>query len=239
MSIQAETTDIRQRIAEIIAGYRAWTKQEWWLLDPGDPMYEEPAIFDDGSDGTSPEGVFMVRYYNENGERVSARWADEKPAKLKRFDFSHFKQTPNELLIGRNGLLLVSEGRYRRREKPEGGYEYLPIDEYYAWRKVVALTEPRTLENKPWWAESARPIPQWNIVDYVTERGDMKITQRLEHDGTMRDLHGGGYVHFNNGDDLREIARNALELADLLEAPQQRTVRRSAEVEDVLREREQ
>lgn len=237
-TLTATNTDLQDAIAKLVAGYTSMGKKEWWLLEPGEPFYEDYTRFD-AATGDGPQFVNFVNYFAQTGEPISAEWDDVAPKKLKRARLLHFKRTPNEMLLGRDGTIIVSAGRFGRRKKPGGGYEYLPIDEYWEWRTEVALTEPRTIENRPHWAEEVNPIGMWNVVDYATTRGDLSLKQRLEHDGKMSALQGGGYVYFTNADELREIARHALDLAELLEEPARRTVRRSAVVEENLREREQ
>lgn len=213
----------RESIRKLVHDYTTTLgKNEWWLLEPGDPFYEDCQPFD-AIDDDGQETVFFFAAYTPDGEILKgAQLADILPKKWKRYDRSHFRQTPNEFVIGRDGILIVSAGRWGKRAKPDGGFEYLPIEQYWAWRREVDLTSPRTIDNKPAWAEDTSPIPKWKVVDYSTTRrrgevGKLTLKQRLEQDGSLSDIDGGGYLSFKTAEDLRQIAELATEFADLLD----------------------
>jgi hypothetical protein len=230
-----------ETIAFIIADYaamKARKKGEWYLLEPGDPLYEDYEPFD-SIEGDGPEQTNFLQYFTPEGELIhpGPAWSEVKPRGLSADRLRHFRSTPNELLIGRDGTLIVSAGRWGRRPKAEGGYEYLPIEQYRAWRKEQMLGEPRTVENRPPWAEKVEAIAAWGCVEYSCTRGRFTYTQRLENDGEMREPYSHSEPSFKDADDLREIARDALALAEALEKPT-RVIRRLSEVNDRLRDLE-
>lgn len=209
-------------IAFIIDDYNAMKarkKGEWYLLEPGDPFYEDYKPFTTISETAKVEVTNFVQYFTQSGALISPqpKWCDVKPKRISKARMRHFRSTPNELLIGRDGTIIVSAGRWGSRKLPDGEIEYFPIEQYNAWRTEFERTEPRTVNNRPYWAESADPRPGWKTVDYSVSRGPFKYTQRLESDDAMGEPSGWASGEFSTPADLREMARCALELADLLE----------------------
>ncbi|MFJ4173459.1 hypothetical protein [Microbacterium sp. NPDC089696] len=224
-TLATPSTTLQDAIAKVVAEYATMKPDEYYELKPHEPFYEDHVAFD-AINGDGPERTSFVQYYNQSGEEISGTWEEFKPLKLSRFQREHFKRTPNELLVGRTGVLIVSAGMWGRRPKPDGGFEYLPIDEYCQWRKAEDLRETRTAENRPAWAEEADPKPAWNVVDYIVRRGGFKYTQRLEADETMSAPSGFVSASFGSADELRALARQALDLAEHLERHERRLVRR-------------
>lgn len=212
-----------EAIAFIIDDYNAMKarkKGEWYLLEPGDPFYEDYEPFPAVNDAGTAEVTNFVQYYAQDGALISPapKWSDVRPKRISDARMRHFRRTPNELLIGRDGTLVVSAGTWGSRELPDGGFEYLPIDQYRAWRTEFERTDPRTVNNRPYWAEECEPFPtSWKRIDYSVSRGPFTYKQRLEHDDVMREPSGWASGKFSTPADLREMASCALELAELLE----------------------
>lgn len=230
-----DTSTLAERITALVSDYEGKKKSEWWLLEPGDPFYEDYTAFDDITNGEGPTITNFVRYFAQDGtELYGIDWNTVKPKRLSDFDLKHFRSTPNEMLLGRDGTIIVSCGRWGRRQKPAAdGHEYLPLDDYFEWRAEVMETEDRTVANRPAWAETVHPIPAWGCVDYIVKRGTASFQQRLESDGEMREGWGSISGSFTTIDQLRTIARDANELADLLDSPP-RLLRRRPEVDHEL-----
>lgn len=211
-------TPATRDVSDIIREYKALKRGEWYLLEPGDPFHEEYTAFDDITSGDGPTLTNFVRYFAQDGtELYGLDWNTVKPKRLSDFELKHFRETANEMLLGRDGTIIVSCGKWGRREKPgAGGYEYLPIGDYWEWSAEVMETEERTVANRPSWAETVHPIPAWGCVDYKVTRGAVSFQQRLEKDGEMREGYGTINGSFQTANDLRKIARDATALADLL-----------------------
>ncbi|MGM1017329.1 MAG: hypothetical protein ACQEW8_07320 [Actinomycetota bacterium] len=239
MSTLTLAQDKREAVASIVKGYEAKGKDEWWLLEPGDPFYENYERFE-ATNGEGPEVIGLVQYFNQEGDLVTADWESVRPKKLSKFDLNHFRKTPNAMLLGRDGTIIVSAGWWGRREKSPGVYEYLPIDEFRRWRETQMLTESRTIENKPAWAEEtvAYHSQSTSRVDYRITRGDATYWQTLLANG-LSEPFGEIATYFKTADELRAIARSALDLADCIDlensAERPREVRRRVDVDDRLR----
>lgn len=213
----APSTDVKEAIAAIIAGYKAMGKDEWWLLEPGDPFYEEYEAFD-ALNGDGPELTNFVQYFNADGTLISPgpAWSDVKPKRLSDDDLQHFRSTPNRLLLGRDGTIIVSAGHWGRRAKPGGGWEYLPIAAYNQWRAEQMVQHAEAHHDRPYWAERIHPWITHGSVEYIVERGDIAFKQRLM-DGALWEPRGEVNAYFKTADELRALAAEALAFADLID----------------------